>query len=308
MFKGRGLWQERPLWGPALFPPEPRADERTWMFFSMSRACKRKNNSTADRWAPGGDIMVTSTIDGHEWESPTILLRHPRPGPAGGAPFVTANSPVVTAEGDWVLPFWSEPPKGSVCQWRPDAGAAGVLISRDRGKTWTASQQIKAHKTWLIEGSVIPFSDGELLQLFRTTAGFIYESRSFDGGFTWTAPGSTGLPNPNSKVTAIVLSNGEVVVAYNAHNRTAAYGSSRALLFLATSSTRGRTWRDVAHLETGMAPGIRFHYPSLLQVGCKLLVSYSVGWKLGYRPTREESALGHTGLKVQMIHLRLRQP
>lgn len=40
------------------------------------------------------------------------------------------------------------------------------------------------------------------------------------------------------------------------------------------------------------------------QVGCKLLVAYSVSWKEGYRPTPEESA-EETGLKLQILHLGL---
>ena len=88
-----------------------------------------------------------------------------------------------------------------------------------------------------------------------------------DGGLTWTTPNSTGLPNPNSKVAALVLSNGEVILAYNAHNKNDGYPeSTRALLFLVSSSTRGRTWSNFAHLEMGMAKGLRFHYPALLQV------------------------------------------
>lgn len=95
----------------------------------------------------------------------------------------------------------------------------------------------------------------------------ICQAWSLDGGLSWTRPNKTSLPNPNSKVATLVLSNGEIVLAYNAHRKSSGYPKdSRALLFLATSSTRGRTWTDLAHLEMGMAEGIRYHYPALLQV------------------------------------------
>eukprot|EP00951_Prasinocladus_malaysianus_P031703 scaffold305408_cov33-Prasinocladus_malaysianus.AAC.1 len=59
-----------------------------------------------------------------------------------------------------------------------------------------------------------------------------------------------------NSVASTVLSNGEVVVAYNAHGKSDGYPEgARALLFLATSSTRGRTWTDFAHLEMDMAKG-----------------------------------------------------
>jgi hypothetical protein len=84
---------------------------------------------------------------------------------------------------------------------------------------------------------------------------------------SWSTPNRTGLPNPNSKVATAVLSNGEVVLAYNAHRKGGGYPEgTRALLFLATSATRGHSWRELAHLEMGMAAGLRYHYPALLQV------------------------------------------
>lgn len=84
---------------------------------------------------------------------------------------------------------------------------------------------------------------------------------------TWSTPDRTGLPNPNSKVAALALSNGELLLAYNAHRKGGGYPEgTRALLFLATSATRGASWHELAHLEMGLAPGLRYHYPSLLQV------------------------------------------
>mmetsp|Transcript_21249 Transcript_21249/g.59081 ORF Transcript_21249/g.59081 Transcript_21249/m.59081 type:complete len:271 (-) Transcript_21249:1022-1834(-) len=267
---------------------------------------KMHNESMTDHWTPGGDILAMHTQDGHHWSNPQALLHHPTPGLQGGAPFVTANPPVATASGTWVLPFWQEAPRRSVCDWSTDSERAGVLVSPDRGQSWAVSQPIKANGTWLIEGTIVAFEDGELLQLFRTSRGKIYQSCSSDDGHTWSEPKPTDLPNPNSKVAAVVLSNGEVVLAYNARRKGDGYPkASRPLLFLATSATRGRTWTAFARLEMGLAPGIRFHYPALLQVGCKLLVSYSVGWKEGYRPGSEHGSV-RTGLKLQILHLGLR--
>jgi len=256
--------EERPLWGPALF----NEGGRLWMFFSASRLCWKDQNTTEpSHWTPGGDVLAVSSADGDVWSNPTALLRHPVPGPEGGAPFVTANPPAVSEQGHWVLPFWAESPKGSVCEWGRKAPRAGVLVSKNRGHTWTASQPIRADGTWLIEGTVVPLDGGELLQLFRTTRGHIYQSRSLDGGMTWSTPDRTGLPNPNSKVAALALSNGELLLAYNAHRKGGGYPEgTRALLFLATSATRGASWHELAHLEMGLAPGLRYHYPSLLQV------------------------------------------
>jgi len=157
--------------------------------------------------------------------------------------------------------------------------------------------------TWLIEGTVVPLDQGQLLQLFRTEAGNVYKSVSQDGGASWSAPKATELPNPNSKVSAIVLSNGEIAVAYNAHDQHSVPILARSLLYVAVSSNKGGSWQELARLETELMPGQRFHYPALLQVHCKLLVAYSVGFARGYIPDAHKGP--PSGIKLATIHLDL---
>jgi len=58
------------------------------------------------------------------------------------------------------------------------------------------------------------------VQFFRTAVGKIYRAESADGGINWTKAEPTDLPNPNSKLNSIVLSDGQTVIAYNSHDRT----------------------------------------------------------------------------------------
>ena len=48
--------------------------------------------------------------------------------------------------------------------------------------------------TWLLENIAVHLGNGKLLQLFRSGAGAIFSSRSYDNGVTWSTPGPTALP------------------------------------------------------------------------------------------------------------------
>lgn len=58
--------------------------------------------------------------------------------------------------------------------------------------------------TWLIEGAVASIGGRSWLQVFRTTAGFMYSSRSDDDGVSWTPATPTHVRNPNSKARPLL--------------------------------------------------------------------------------------------------------
>ncbi len=58
-----------------------------------------------------------------------------------------------------------------------------------------------AKPTWLIEGAMASISKKSWLQVFRTSVGFVYSSRSDDDGMTWTPARPTYVRNPNSKAS-----------------------------------------------------------------------------------------------------------
>jgi predicted neuraminidase len=132
--------------------------------------------------------------------------------------------------------------------------------------------------------NVVEAGKGELLALFRSRwADFIHESRSFDGGLTWSEPKPTELPNNNSSIQATRLADGRLALVYNHSSaanaaerrlslydeiededdpaiapapmpvraRTAFWGAPRAPLCLALSSDGGRTWPDRRLIEDG---------------------------------------------------------
>ena len=69
---------------------------------------------------------------------------------------------------------------------------------------------------------------------------------------------SAGLPNPNSKITLLRLSTGEMVLCYNASP------SSRSHLRVAISPD-ALHWYQLAEIEVGRS-GLSFSYPTMAQV------------------------------------------
>jgi predicted neuraminidase len=90
---------------------------------------------------------------------------------------------------------------------------------------------------------VVRYDGRNLVQFFRTAVGKIYRSESANGGMNWTRALPVDLPNPNSKLNAIVLSDGQTAIAYNSHDRTGGYKLMRVNLTVAISPDRGKTWQ-----------------------------------------------------------------
>jgi predicted neuraminidase len=196
--------------------------------------------------------------------------------------------PVVTRRGDWLLPiFHCQGTPGR--KWVGDDDTSAVRISPDEGATWR--EAVVPRSTGCVHMSVVELDDGTLLALYRSRwADFIHESRSVDGGASWSAPMATALPNNNSSIQLAKLDNGHLALLYNAisndgvterraslydeieddedatvqgdaakasvrvvdpSKRTAFWGVPRAPLTLAISPDGGRTWPWRRNVEVG---------------------------------------------------------
>ncbi|MCF4129533.1 sialidase family protein [Methylobacterium sp. SyP6R] len=191
--------------------------------------------------------------------------------------------PAVLKDGTWLLPIFHCPSVPGA-KWVGDDDTSAVMISSDQGRTWR--EVAVPDSTGAVHMNVLALHDGTLLALYRSRwADSIYESRSTDGGETWSAPVPTALPNNNSSVQATLLANGHVALVFNATNaeaaterraslydeiedeepapasapaaaadpgkRTAFWGTPRAPLTLAISPDGGRTWPHRRDLEVG---------------------------------------------------------
>jgi predicted neuraminidase len=165
-----------------------------------------------------------------------------------------------------------------------------VKISRDQGKTWKECKI--PHSEGLVQPSVVRITGERYLMFLRSRyADWIYESISHNG-CTWTIPKPTKLPNNNSSIQAVRLTDGHLVIAFNNINSTMIRGkpqtSPRKPLSVALSEDNGKSWPWVRDLETGRpgrnedghlsdAAGVdEYSYPSVIQnADGRLTVAYT---------------------------------
>ena len=153
---------------------------RLWLFYN------RANLEEPDHslWA----VTTTGSASASpEWSAPQRI--------DVGAPFAfRLNKPTLLASGAWLLPVtWARQAPGD--WFAGDRQLQGVAISTDQGRSWALHGAVEA-PPWALENIVLERTDGSLLMLVRTGAGVLWQSRSGDGGLTWTPATPTGIVNP----------------------------------------------------------------------------------------------------------------
>lgn len=128
--------------------------------------------------------------------------------------------------------------------------------SFDRGTRWEKTGPLSDAKEFgAIQPTILVHSPQNIQILCRTSIGWIGECTSKDLGKTWSPMKKLKLPNPNSGIDAVKLSDGRSLLVYN---NTA---KGRSPLNVAVSKT-GAEWENVLALET--EPG-EFSYPAIIQ-------------------------------------------
>ena len=233
-----------PCWNPVLF--QPRGGP-LMLFYKVGP-------SPSTWWG----MLMTSQDHGKTWTQPKRL--------PDGIVGPIKNKPVELSDGTILSPSSSED-NG----WR-------VHFERtsDLGKTWTSTGPINDGKEFsAIQPSILFHKDGSLQALGRSRQGHVFETRSRDGGKTWSALAATSLLNPNSGTDAVTLKDGRQLIVYNnVGNSPGRSGGPRSPLNVAVS-TDGREWRDIHVLEN--EPG-EYSYPAVIQTADgKVHVTYT--WK-----------------------------
>ena len=153
--------------------------------------------------------------------------------------------------------------------------------------------------------SVIEQSKQHLVMYFRTFVGRVFESHSFDGGLAWDEPEHTSLQNPDSKLHAVRLKNGGLLMAHNDHPKFHDDGfiRFRTNLILSYSNDAGATWRTIAKIDEDDEPGWQYHYPCILEVSdCSVLVAYSKSYMDVEGYTKERLEDGIRVMEVKLPH------
>lgn len=158
---------------------------------------------------------------------------------------ILMHKPVVLDRGEWLLP---------AALWRPEvtrqrlgylhSGShvdtrSNVYVSRDQGASWRRRGGAEAPDRTCDEHLVLPLRDGSLKMWVRTAYG-IGESRSTDGGATWSPGEPSGIPHVSSRFFARRLRSGNLLlVKHGPMTRTPA-GRSELMAFL--SEDDGNSW------------------------------------------------------------------
>ncbi|CDM59658.1 MULTISPECIES: sialidase family protein [Rhizobium] len=211
---------------------------------------------------------------------------------------------LVNRSGIWLLPIFR-------CiglpgeRWTGDVDTAGVLISRDQGKSWALTEV--PDSVGAVHMNIVPLDGDNLVSFYRNRfSESVLSSRSSDGGERWSAPQPIDLPNNNSSIQATRLKNDVIAMVYNHSNasmsdarrqslydeidgdedikvapaptierRKAVWGVPRAPLSLAFSSDGGASFPRRIDLDTGDGYCLsnnskdsvnrEFSYPSIVQ-------------------------------------------
>ena len=227
-------------------------------------------------WSCSQLNLKTSTDGGTTWSRSRRL---------GLSPFLNIselvkNAPVPTADGGFVVPIYHEViGKFSELLWlRPSANGFEAIKTRAFGGR-TAFQS-----------SLVALNETNALMLCRTAGPVkkIHATRTSDAGRNWSALETIDLPNSNSGLDAIRISDGRLLLAFNDTD------SGRDNLRLAISADGGVTWKRAATLVA--EAGAEFSYPSILQTSDGLIhVTYT--WK---RKGIKEATFNVAWLEAQM--------
>lgn len=151
--------------------------------------------------------------------------------------------------------------------------------STDYGRTWSKGPDLNDAKPITgIQPSILRHGPQTLQALCRSTNATINETWSYDNGSTWSALSKTNLPNPNSGIDAITLSNGKHLLVYNhvKPDEKEKFGwGYRSPLNVAISSD-GKIWDPLLILEN--EKGGEFSYPYVIQ-DSKGRVHITYTWK-----------------------------
>jgi predicted neuraminidase len=208
-------------------------------------------------------MMIRSEDNGATWSkiSELVIPRQYTPG--------KQHNGIVLRDGTYMLGIsWDKwPETGMAARTEGEMNlVSGVLLSKD-GRKWTLHGAIHTYvekitpggTNGLCEPSIVELDNGEVLMILRSGDSYHYESRSRDGGLTWSPPVRSPLPGHNTPTALWRLSQSpnDIVAVWNSSPLT------RYPLSTALSADGGKTWSSpkiIARTE-----GLQVSYPGLTQ-------------------------------------------
>ena len=122
----------------------------------------------------------------------------------------------VREDGAWLLPLFRCVPRPGH-RWTGSHDTAALAISADKGKTWREVDV--PGSIGCVHMTLVRLKSDHFAAFFRRRqADFIYRTESTDGGETWSVPTATDVPNNNSSICPIAMSDGRIAIACNPVN------------------------------------------------------------------------------------------
>jgi len=220
-----------PCWNPVLFQP---SGGPLLLFYKVGP-------HPSEWWG----MMMRSADAGKTWSAPERLPE--------GILGPIKNKPIERPDGTLICPSSSER-NG----WR-----AQFELTPDLGRAWQRVGPIDPQSRYdVIQPTILTHADNRLQALFRSKQGVIVTSWSQDGGLTWDTLTPTDLPNPNSGIDAVTLSDGRQLLVYNHAGITPGqWGGARTPLNVAVSRD-GLHWASGPILEDQEG---EYSYPAVIQ-------------------------------------------
>ncbi|HSV77522.1 MAG TPA: sialidase family protein [Bacteroidales bacterium] len=231
-----------PCWNPVLFRTK---QGELFLFYKVGP-------SPSEWWG----MYKKSHDDGQTWSEP-VRLPNRILGPIRA-------KPVYLSDGRIVSPSSTE--DGAV--WN-----VHMELSDNHGQSWSRVSLDTTTGFRIIQPTLLTLADGSLLAFMRSDQNVIVESRSVDGGNTWSRPVLTDIVNPNAGVDALTLKCGLHLLVYNKGVSGREWYEGRSKLFL-KASFDGEHWYDVLALEDKTTG--EYSYPAIIQSSDGLVhISYT---------------------------------
>ncbi len=213
-----------PCWNPVLY----NGDDEILLFYKVGP-------NPREWW---GELKI-STDNGISWSAPRKL-----PDDILGP---VKNKPVLLDNGKLLCPSSTE----------HDGWRVHMEFTPDFGITWERTGFLNNKDLYAIQPAILTHKTGRLQILCRTNRSRIFSSWSDDKGNSWSRLMPDSLPNPNSGIDAVTLTDGRHFLVYN-HLTKGRHQLNAAL------SDDGKTWKAALLLEDD-SEGKEYSYPAVIQ-------------------------------------------
>lgn len=189
-------------------------------------------------WTESLLFCASSRDEGRTWSRPTLFT--PRIG------MMAKTRPIVGENGQIIFPLYSE------VEQCPYIWILGDTVDYLSG-SFVAETMARGKA---IQPAVSRLGDGRMLMLCRTNQERLWQSHSYNDGYTWSILRPVELPNPDSAIDLIRLANGKLLLVCNDSS------TDRKRLVVMTSADDGESWSKPVDIASGDG---EYSYPSAVE-------------------------------------------